>query len=157
MGASEADLPSPNAGATSLSQTGLAQSQRAVTQPQGESLSQLSQSASRSVAEGLPADWDWEGYLRLNPDVATAVGTDAASAKLHWLTWGQAEKRPYKVSTQPFRPLLNQSIKQLVSEPANQPSIQPVSHSWPPKLLFSTLAFYVVMLQCWAAPAHSTP
>lgn len=107
VGVSEANFPSTNAGVTGLSQTGLSQSQRAVTQPQGESLSQLPESASRSVAEGLPADWDWEGYLRLNPDVATAVGTDAASAKLHWLTWGQAEKRPYKVSAQPFRPSLN--------------------------------------------------
>lgn len=85
-------------GATGLPQTGLAQSQRSVTQPQGESRSQLPDSGSRSMAEGLPADWDWQGYLRLNPDVATAVGTDAASAKLHWLTWGQAEKRPYKAS-----------------------------------------------------------
>ena len=139
MGASEAELASTNAGATGLSQTGLAQSQRAVTQPQGESLSQLPESASRSVAEGLPADWDWEGYLRLNPDVATAVGTDAASAKLHWLTWGQAEKRPYKVSTQPFRQPFNQSNSWSANQPTNLAFNQSNERRWHCVILFCHL------------------
>lgn len=47
----------------------------------------------RKVVIPLPADFDRETYLRLNPDIAQA-GLDA---EWHYLSHGHAEGRPYKV------------------------------------------------------------
>ena len=98
--ASSQDL---NSKGSDLSHTELGQSQAGTSQTLGlpDDLKQSAQTGVRSMAEGLPDDWDWEGYLQLNPDVAAAVGNDPDSAGLHWREWGQLEKRSYKVLPRP--------------------------------------------------------
>ena len=86
---------------TDLSQSELGQPQAGSTESLGLH-SSLPQSTSRPMTEGLPDDWDWEFYLQLNPDVATAVGSDPDSARLHWQQWGHGEKRTYKVGVPIF-------------------------------------------------------
>lgn len=44
----------------------------------------------------LPADFDAQKYLQLNPDLVAAYGAgNTAQATNHWLNWGQAEGRNY--------------------------------------------------------------
>lgn len=43
----------------------------------------------------IPIDFNWEVYLKLNPDVAK-VNPSKAFAELHWKTYGKRENRKYK-------------------------------------------------------------
>ena len=46
----------------------------------------------------IPIDFNWEIYLKLNPDVAK-VNATKAFAELHWKTYGKRENRKYKLSS----------------------------------------------------------
>ena len=92
---SQADLDVSQTG-TDVSKSELGEAQAGFSKSLGRTTG-LSPSRFESLPQNLPEDWDWESYLRLNPDVATAVGSDAESASLHWQQWGHTEKRPYKV------------------------------------------------------------
>lgn len=93
---SQADLDVSQTG-TDVSKSELGEAQAGFSKSLGRTTS-LSPLRFESLPQNLPEDWDWESYLRLNPDVATAVGSDAESASLHWQQWGHIEKRPYKAS-----------------------------------------------------------
>ena len=44
----------------------------------------------------IPGDFNWEWYLKLNPDIISAGLTDEGGAVMHWLKWGFREGREYK-------------------------------------------------------------
>ena len=44
----------------------------------------------------IPADFDWEWYLELNPDLIRAGLTTQQKAMEHWLNYGYKENRSYK-------------------------------------------------------------
>ena len=122
---------------TDLSQTELGQPQAGLSQALGlpEDVAQPSQTAVRSMAEGLPDDWDWESYLQLNPDVAAAVGNDPESAGLHWQEWGQVEKRPYKVACFLHESFCQpHSLQSVMSLPPSICSTQPPPPLYSPNL-----------------------
>ena len=81
---------------TDSSQTEAKQSQTGATESLGTKTWEL-ESPESLQAQGLPEDWYWITYLQMNQDVASAVGRDAASAKMHYQKWGKEEGRPYKV------------------------------------------------------------
>ncbi len=81
---------------THSSQTEARQSQTGSAQSLGTQTWEL-ESPESLKAQGLPEDWYWVTYLQMNQDVASAVGRDAASAKMHYEKWGKEEGRPYKV------------------------------------------------------------
>ncbi len=81
---------------TDSSQTEAKQSQTDATESLGTKTWEL-ESPESLQAQGLPEDWYWVTYLQMNQDVASAVGRDAASAKMHYQKWGKEEGRPYKV------------------------------------------------------------
>ena len=81
---------------TDSSQTEAKQSQTGATESLGTKTWEL-ESPESLQAQGLPEDWYWVTYLQMNQDVASAVGRDAASAKMHYQKWGKEEGRPYKV------------------------------------------------------------
>ncbi|DBA80351.1 TPA: hypothetical protein ACH3X2_007298 [Trebouxia sp. C0005] len=82
---------------TDSSQTEAKQSQTGSTETLETQAWEL-ESPESLKAQGLPEDWYWVTYLQMNQDVASAVGRDAASAKMHYQKWGKEEGRPYKVS-----------------------------------------------------------
>ncbi|DBA73500.1 TPA: hypothetical protein ACH3X1_011526 [Trebouxia sp. C0004] len=94
--ASEATLASTTT-QTDSSQNKASQSQTGSTESVGTQTWEL-ESPESLQAQGLPEDWYWVTYLQMNQDVASAVGRDAASAKMHYHKWGKEEGRPYKVS-----------------------------------------------------------
>ncbi len=81
---------------TDSSQTKAKQSQTGATESLGTKTWEL-ESPESLQAQGLPEDWYWVTYLQMNQDVASVVGRDAASAKMHYQKWGKEEGRPYKV------------------------------------------------------------
>ena len=101
---SQAGLPQSTGDTTPQSQTESGRSPAGLSQSLGSSdkSAQLSQTGARPSSQGMPDDWDWETYLKLNPDVAKAVGRDANSARQHWQEWGRREERRYKVVSTAF-------------------------------------------------------
>lgn len=101
---SQAGLPQSTGDTVPQSQTERNRSQAGLSQSLGSSdKSAQSQTGAGSSSQGMPDDWDWETYLKLNPDVAEAVGGDANSARQHWQEWGRLEQRSYKVVSTAFR------------------------------------------------------
>lgn len=46
----------------------------------------------------IPHDFNWEWYLKLNPDLITAGIFDEGGAVAHWIRWGHQEGREYRSS-----------------------------------------------------------
>lgn len=44
----------------------------------------------------IPPDFNWEWYLKLNPDLIAAGICDEGGAVTHWMRWGNREGREYK-------------------------------------------------------------
>jgi len=54
-----------------------------------------------SRSRAIPSGFDWEWYLKLNPDLVSAGMSNEGDAITHWMRWGYAENRPYKKPEDP--------------------------------------------------------
>jgi len=63
------------------------------------------QQLKQKVYDRLPKDFDWQHYLKLNPDIVTKFGlADEKVAAIHYVKYGQDEKREYRKKTIYIKP-----------------------------------------------------